>query len=231
MLGARRDCGLSIGGGGVRLQIVFTFSTAIAGNPNRRTAAPTGVDGERSSCVRRTSLWEPGLPAMASVSTPPRPTIIPIDNHHRGECLPQKFRQRRINPIKPSPHTGGAHHVDSSPDLPGPDGRNAEHFFLARIVRGATVMIHPVTLSVSFPVFGNNYYSQQVVSRKVFALVFDKQFEDLLMPAAANHFSNEVVGLNDQFRFLNDVLADHLLNRATTAQPARPSQQAQRIVG
>lgn len=92
-------------------------------------------------------------------------------------------------------------------------------------------MIHPVTLSVSFPVFGNNYYSQQVVSRKVFALVFDKQFEDLLMPAAANHFSNEVVGLNDQFRFLNDVLADHLLNRATTAQPARPSQQAQRIVG
>lgn len=92
-------------------------------------------------------------------------------------------------------------------------------------------MIHPVTLSVSFPVFGNNYYSQQVVSRKVFALVFDKQFEDLLMPAAANHFSNEVVGLNDQFRFLNDVLADHLLNRATTAQPARPSQQSQRIVG
>ncbi|KJH78694.1 MULTISPECIES: hypothetical protein [unclassified Pseudomonas] len=91
-------------------------------------------------------------------------------------------------------------------------------------------MIHSVTLSVSFPVFGNNYYSQQVASRKVFALVFDKQFEDLLMPAAANHFSNEVVGLNDQFRFLNDVLADHLANHATTAQAARPSQQAQRIV-
>ncbi len=91
-------------------------------------------------------------------------------------------------------------------------------------------MSHPVTLSVSFPVFGNNYYSQHVVSRKVYALVFDKQFEDLLMPAAANHFSNEVVGLNDQFRFLNDVLTDHLLNRATAAQPARPLHQAQRAV-
>ena len=31
------------------------------------------------------------------------------------------------------------------------------------------------------------------------------------MPAAANHFNNEVVGLNDQFRFLNDVLEEHLL--------------------
>ncbi|MHC8320784.1 hypothetical protein ACYZT4_08800 [Pseudomonas sp. GB2N2] len=73
-------------------------------------------------------------------------------------------------------------------------------------------MIHHVTLSVSFPVFGTNYYAQQVVSRKVLALVFDKNFESLLMPAAANHFSNEVVGLNDQFRFLNDVLAEHLLD-------------------
>lgn len=73
-------------------------------------------------------------------------------------------------------------------------------------------MIHPVTLSVSFPVFGSNYYSQQVVSRKELSLVFDKNFESLLMPAAANHFSNEVVGLNDQFRFLNDVLAEHLLD-------------------
>jgi hypothetical protein len=73
-------------------------------------------------------------------------------------------------------------------------------------------MTRIVTLAVSFPVFGSNYYSQHVVSRKEIALVFDPQFEDLLMPAAANHFSNEVVGLNDQFRFLNDVLVEHLLD-------------------
>ncbi|MDB5997438.1 MAG: hypothetical protein JWP42_4574 [Pseudomonas sp.] len=73
-------------------------------------------------------------------------------------------------------------------------------------------MIHTVTLAVSFPVFGTNYYSQHVVSRKALSLVFDKTFEALLMPAATNHFSNEVVGLNDQFRFLNDVLAEHLLD-------------------
>lgn len=73
-------------------------------------------------------------------------------------------------------------------------------------------MIHTVTLAVSFPVFGTNYYSQHVVSRKALSLVFDKNFEALLMPAATNHFSNEVVGLNDQFRFLNDVLAEHLLD-------------------
>ncbi|MHC8381943.1 hypothetical protein [Pseudomonas sp. LB3P14] len=72
-------------------------------------------------------------------------------------------------------------------------------------------MIHSVTLAVSFPVFGNNFYSQSFVSRKTLELVFDENFEALLMPAAANHFNNEVVGLNDQFRFLNDVLAEHLL--------------------
>ena len=71
-------------------------------------------------------------------------------------------------------------------------------------------MINEVTLSVSFPVFGNNYYSQPFESRKVLTLVFDKKFEALLIPAAANHFNNEVVGLNDQFRFLNDVLTKHL---------------------
>lgn len=73
-------------------------------------------------------------------------------------------------------------------------------------------MIRIVTFAVSFPVFGTNYYSQHVVSRKEIALVFDKNFEALLMPAAANHFSNEVVGINDQFRFLNDVLVEHLLD-------------------
>ena len=72
-------------------------------------------------------------------------------------------------------------------------------------------MINEVTLAVSFPVFGNNYYSQQFESRKVLTLMFDEKFEDLLIPAAGNHFNNEVVGLNDQFRFLNDVLAEHLL--------------------
>ena len=81
--------------------------------------------------------------------------------------------------------------------------------------RGAHVMINEVTLSVSFPVFGNNYYSQPFESRKVLTLVFDKKFEALLIPAAANHFNNEVVGLNDQFRFLNDVLAEHLLDDRT----------------
>jgi hypothetical protein len=72
-------------------------------------------------------------------------------------------------------------------------------------------MINEVTLAVSFPVFGNNYYSQSFESRKVLTLVFDEKFEDLLIPAAGNHFNNEVVGLNDQFRFLNDVLVEHLL--------------------
>jgi hypothetical protein len=82
-------------------------------------------------------------------------------------------------------------------------------------------MIHPVTLSVSFPVFGNNYYSQQVVPRQALSLVFDKNFEALLMPAAANHFSNEVVGLNDQFRFLNDVLVEHLLDKEVALDTTR----------
>lgn len=72
-------------------------------------------------------------------------------------------------------------------------------------------MITHVTLAVSFPVFGNNYYSQPFESRKVLTLMFDEKFEALLIPAAGHHFSNEVVGLNDQFRFLNDVLAEHLL--------------------
>ncbi|WP_077049173.1 hypothetical protein [Pseudomonas sp. KK4] len=72
-------------------------------------------------------------------------------------------------------------------------------------------MITQVTLSVSFPVFGNNYYSQTFESRKVLTLVFDEKFEALLIPSAEHHFNNEVVGLNDQFRFLNDVLAEHLL--------------------
>jgi hypothetical protein len=82
-------------------------------------------------------------------------------------------------------------------------------------------MIQSVTLSVSFPEFGTNYYSQSYESRKVLTLVFDEKFEDLLIPAAGNHFNNEVIGLNDQFRFLNDVLAEHLLATELAASARR----------
>ncbi|MFJ3370510.1 hypothetical protein [Pseudomonas sp. NPDC086251] len=86
-------------------------------------------------------------------------------------------------------------------------------------------MIHAVTLAVSFPVFGNNFYAQEAVSRKVLSLVFDKNFEALLIPAAGNHFNNEVVGLNDQFRFLNDVLVEHLLEMEVAQASPRSSRQ------
>lgn len=91
-------------------------------------------------------------------------------------------------------------------------------------------MIHTqVTLSVSFPVFGSNYYQQHVVPRKAQTLVFNEDFDDLLMPAASNHFSNhfsnEVVGLNDQFRFLSDILATHLRDHEAPV-PARSRVQA-----
>ncbi|MHC8350457.1 hypothetical protein ACYZT7_14195 [Pseudomonas sp. RT4P38] len=85
-------------------------------------------------------------------------------------------------------------------------------------------MIHSVTLAVSFPVFGNNFYSQSFASRKTLELVFDENYEALLMPAAAHHFNNEVVGLNDQFRFLNDVLAEHLLATELASSTARRNQ-------
>ncbi|NUT78688.1 hypothetical protein HNO86_26975 [Pseudomonas sp. C1C7] len=85
-------------------------------------------------------------------------------------------------------------------------------------------MITEVTLAVSFPVFGSNYYSQTFESRKVLTLVFDEKFEALLIPAADHHFSNEVVGLNDQFRFLNDVLAEHLLEAELAATARRNHQ-------
>ena len=86
-------------------------------------------------------------------------------------------------------------------------------------------MIHAIALCVSFPVFGNNFYSQPFVSRKELSLVFDKNFEALLIPAAANHFNNEVVGLNDQFRFLNDVLVEHLLEIELAQSAPRSSRQ------
>jgi hypothetical protein len=87
-------------------------------------------------------------------------------------------------------------------------------------------MIQDITLQVSFPKFGNNYYSQDVVSRKTRAcLVEDKRFDAFMMPSAENHFSNEVVGFNDQFRFLTDVLAMHLLQVEVT-RPARRNHQS-----
>ncbi|EJM57642.1 hypothetical protein [Pseudomonas sp. GM48] len=82
-------------------------------------------------------------------------------------------------------------------------------------------MIHTVTLAVRFPVFGNNFYAQKFESRKELTLLFDEKFEALLIPAADHHFSNEVVGLNDQFRFLNDVLVEHLLDVELAKSSAR----------
>ena len=73
-------------------------------------------------------------------------------------------------------------------------------------------MMHTVSLAVRFPLFGSNFYAQKFESRKELTLLFDEKFEALLIPSADHHFSNEVVGLNDQFRFLNDVLVEHLLD-------------------
>jgi hypothetical protein len=90
----------------------------------------------------------------------------------------------------------------------------------------STDMTRDVTLNVSFPLFGKNYYSQHVVLRNNrHGLVEDNRFGAFMMPAAENHFSNEVVGLNDQFRFLTDVLTMHLLEveASRPARRARPS--------
>lgn len=86
-------------------------------------------------------------------------------------------------------------------------------------------MTRDVTLHVSFPNFGKNYYSQHVVTRKQHhGLIEDERFDAFMMPSAENHFSNEVVGFNDQFRFLTDVLAMHLLE-VEAARPARKTRQ------
>lgn len=88
-------------------------------------------------------------------------------------------------------------------------------------------MTREVTLHVRFPAFGNNYYSQHVVARKTQSLVSNDRFDSLLMAAATRHFSNEIVGLTDQFRFLNDVLMSHLLdveNEMPARQPMRFTQ-------
>ncbi|MDD1966735.1 hypothetical protein NPS29_15490 [Pseudomonas putida] len=93
-------------------------------------------------------------------------------------------------------------------------------------------MARDVTLHVSFPNFGTNYYSQHVVVRKNrHSLIEDKRFDAFMMPAAEQHFSNEVVGFNDQFRFLTDALAMHLLEveDARPARRGRPSAQARSL--
>jgi hypothetical protein len=86
-------------------------------------------------------------------------------------------------------------------------------------------MTRDVTLQVSFPKFGNNYYSQNVVLRSTRQLLLrDKRFDAFMMPSAENHFSNEVVGFNDQFRFLTDALAMHLLE-VEASRPVKRTQQ------
>jgi hypothetical protein len=92
-------------------------------------------------------------------------------------------------------------------------------------------MTREVTLHVSFPKFGRNYYSQHVVARSHSSLISDNRFDAFLMPAASNHFSNEVIGLTDQFRFLNDILASHLMDSETIspAQSRRREQQNRRV--
>jgi len=88
-------------------------------------------------------------------------------------------------------------------------------------------MTRAVTLHVSFPHFGNNYYAQNVVTRKRRQrLIEDQRFNAFMMPSAQNHFSNEIVGLNDQFRFLTDVLSTHLQEVAKT-RPAMRTRLAQ----
>jgi hypothetical protein len=90
-------------------------------------------------------------------------------------------------------------------------------------------MTREVNLHVRFPAFGKNYYSQHVMARKQASLVSDKRFDDFLMPAATHHFSNEVIGLTDQFRFLNDVLVSHLLEAKSGQRAQAQRRMAQRI--
>jgi hypothetical protein len=88
-------------------------------------------------------------------------------------------------------------------------------------------MMTNVTLSVSFPEFGTNYFAQDVVMRSRAPLIEDDRFDVFLIPAAERHFSNGVVGFNDQFRFLTDVLDAHMSDSASAAaarQAKRPIQ-------
>lgn len=92
-------------------------------------------------------------------------------------------------------------------------------------------MMTNVTLSVSFPEFGRNYYAQNVVMRSRTPLIEDDRFDVFLIPAAERHFSNGVVGFHDQFRFLSDVLDAHMteLESSANARQARQPTQSQRL--
>jgi hypothetical protein len=87
-------------------------------------------------------------------------------------------------------------------------------------------MMTNVTLSVSFPEFSRNYFAQNVVMHSRAPLIEDDRFDVFLIPAAERHFDNGVVGFNDQFRFLSDVLDAHM----TQSESAGSARQAQRPV-
>jgi hypothetical protein len=88
-------------------------------------------------------------------------------------------------------------------------------------------MMTRVTLSVSFPQFGSNYYVQDVVMRARAPLIEDDRFDVFLIPAAERHFSNGVVGFHDQFRFLSDVLDAHMTQNRSDAAPQQARRPAQ----
>jgi len=79
-------------------------------------------------------------------------------------------------------------------------------------------MFHAVNLNVSFPRFGSNMFRQHVVPRRAPALIQDPRYAPVLMPQTSRHFSSEVVGLNDPFRFLNAILQAHQVELAAPAQ-------------
>jgi hypothetical protein len=88
-------------------------------------------------------------------------------------------------------------------------------------------MTQTISLHVSFPKFGRNYYSQHVVVRKKPALLVDDRFDDFLISTASLHFNNAVIGLNDQTRFLNDILAHHLMELESPPAARHPQQNSQ----
>lgn len=78
-------------------------------------------------------------------------------------------------------------------------------------------MFHAVNLNVSFPRMGSNMFRQHVVLRGARALIHDDRYAAVLMPQTSRHFSSEVVGLNDPFRFLNAILQAHLIDSPVIA--------------
>lgn len=73
-------------------------------------------------------------------------------------------------------------------------------------------MFRAVHLHVSFPRFGKNMFRQHVVLRSTPTLIHNPRYAAVLMPQTSRHFSSEVVGLNDPFRFLNAILQANLLD-------------------